>query len=128
MDLYLLCVSFSVQQDVISNVIKLVQEVRSVFDNCKLNVIPYFLTIKVFFCFSALKMDVVLDYVDHYFFTPYVYPSSWPEDDITRQIITLLIIVNISAALLYLAMAAFSYYFVFDHTLLKHPLILEASH
>jgi len=70
-------------------------------------------------------MDVVLEYADYYFFTPNVYPEWWAEDDIWRQFISLNIITNLGGLLLYLITATLSYLFVFDHELLKHPLILE---
>uniref|UniRef100_A0AAY5EJ86 Fatty acid hydroxylase domain-containing protein n=1 Tax=Electrophorus electricus TaxID=8005 RepID=A0AAY5EJ86_ELEEL len=70
-------------------------------------------------------MDLVLNVSDYYVFTPYVYPSSWPEDEPLRQIIGLLVVTNFSAALLYLGLAALSYYFIFDHNLMKHPQFLE---
>lgn len=70
-------------------------------------------------------MDLILNAADYYFFTPYVYPTSWREDEPLRQIIGLLVITNISAALLYLGLGALSYYFIFDHTLMKHPQFLE---
>ncbi|XP_004636588.1 lathosterol oxidase [Octodon degus] len=70
-------------------------------------------------------MDYVLNYADYYFFTPYVYPSTWPEDDIFRQTISLLIVTNLGAFVLYFLCATLSYYFVYDHSLMKHPLFLE---
>ncbi|KAH9509229.1 Lathosterol oxidase [Bulinus truncatus] len=70
-------------------------------------------------------MDVVLSYADHYFLTPYVYPSSWPENDPWRQIASLLLIANIGAYVLYFITATLSYLFIFDHRLMKHPQILE---
>lgn len=72
-------------------------------------------------------MDLVLNVADNYFFTPYVYPTSWPEDEPVRQIIGLLVVTNISAALLYLGLGALSYFFIFDHTLMKHPQFLEVT-
>ncbi|KPP79385.1 lathosterol oxidase-like [Scleropages formosus] len=70
-------------------------------------------------------MDLVLNFADHYFFTPYVYPSSWPEDEPVRQIIGLLLVTNLGAAILYLLLGSLSYYFIFDHNLMKHPQFLE---
>ncbi|KXJ15045.1 Lathosterol oxidase [Exaiptasia diaphana] len=70
-------------------------------------------------------MDLVLNFVDYHFFTPYVYPSSWSEDDMFRQILTLLLLANIGGVILYLATASFSFFFVFDRRLLQHPQILE---
>ncbi|XP_017554036.1 lathosterol oxidase [Pygocentrus nattereri] len=70
-------------------------------------------------------MDLVLNFADYYLFTPYVYPSSWPEDEPLRQIFGLLVVTNLGAAILYLGLGALSYYFVFDHSLMKHPQFLE---
>ncbi|XP_028840082.1 lathosterol oxidase [Denticeps clupeoides] len=70
-------------------------------------------------------MDLVLDLADHHFFTPYVYPSTWPEDDPVRQILSLLVVTNLGATTLYLGLGALSYYFVFDHNLMKHPQFLQ---
>ena len=73
------------------------------------------------------KMDVVLDYADHYFFTPYIYPASWPEENVFRQLLSLNIISDVGGALLYLITATCSYFCVFDKRHLKHPHILEAG-
>lgn len=73
------------------------------------------------------KMDLVLSAADHYFFTPYIYPATWPEDDFFRQTISLLIITNLGAYILYFFFATLSYYFVFDHSLMKHPQFLKVS-
>ncbi|KAM4726627.1 lathosterol oxidase [Anableps anableps] len=70
-------------------------------------------------------MDLVLNVADHYVLTPYVYPESWAEDGALRQIISLLVVTNLGAAILYLGLGAFSYYFIFDHKLMKHPHFLE---
>ncbi|XP_069470417.1 lathosterol oxidase [Ambystoma mexicanum] len=70
-------------------------------------------------------MDLVLNCADQYVFTPYVYPASWPEDEALRQIIGLLIVTNLGALVIYFLFGSLSYYFVFDHTLMKHPQFLE---
>lgn len=70
-------------------------------------------------------MDLVLNVADHYVLTPYVYPSSWPEGGALRQILSLLVLTNLGAAVLYLGLGAFSYFFIFDHTLMKHPHFLQ---
>uniref|UniRef100_A0A8D0HSR4 Sterol-C5-desaturase n=2 Tax=Sus scrofa TaxID=9823 RepID=A0A8D0HSR4_PIG len=70
-------------------------------------------------------MDLVLNIADYYFFTPYIYPATWPEDDIFRQTISLLIITNLGAYNLYFFFATLSYYFVYDHSLMKHPQFLK---
>jgi len=72
-------------------------------------------------------MDIALHYADHYFFTPYVYPASWPEENVFRQLLSLNIISDTGGALLYLITATFSYFFVFDKRHLKHPQILEVA-
>uniref|UniRef100_A0A8C8F5N8 Fatty acid hydroxylase domain-containing protein n=1 Tax=Oncorhynchus tshawytscha TaxID=74940 RepID=A0A8C8F5N8_ONCTS len=70
-------------------------------------------------------MDLVLNVADHYVLTPYVYPSSWPEDGALRQIISLLVVTNLGAAVLYLGLGWLSYHFIFDHNLMKHPQFLK---
>lgn len=70
-------------------------------------------------------MDLVLNVADYYVLTPYVYPASWPEDGALRQIISLLVLTNLGAAVLYLGLGAISYYLIFDHNLKKHPHFLE---
>jgi len=70
-------------------------------------------------------MDVALYYCDKHFFTPYIYPKDWAEDDIWRQFLSLNYIVNIGGAALYLITASLSYMFVYDKRLLKHPQTLE---
>ena len=71
------------------------------------------------------KMDLVLSIADYYVFTPYIYPATWPEDNIFRQAITLLIVTNLGALILYFFFATLSYYFVYDHLLMKHPQFLK---
>lgn len=70
-------------------------------------------------------MDLVLDILDQNFFTPYVYPATWPENDCYRQFISLFVVTNIGGVIMYLSLATFSFFFVFDRALMKHPLILE---
>lgn len=70
-------------------------------------------------------MDLVLNAADYYFFTPYVYPASWPEGDIFRQIISLLIVTNLGGYTIYFFFATLSYYFVFDHSIMEHPQFLK---
>lgn len=76
-------------------------------------------------CPAGAAMDLVLSVADHYFFTPYVYPATWPEDNIVRQTISLLIVTNLGAYILYFFCATLSYYFVYDHSLMKHPQFLK---
>ncbi|XP_013925028.1 PREDICTED: lathosterol oxidase [Thamnophis sirtalis] len=73
-------------------------------------------------------MDLVLDYADSSILTPYVYPATWPEDNAFRQIISLFVITNLGAIVLYLLFATLSYYLLFDHKLMKHPQFLERFH
>ena len=73
------------------------------------------------------KMDLVLSIADYYVFTPYIYPATWPEDNIFRQAITLLIVTNLGALILYFFFATLSYYFVYDHLLMKHPQFLKVG-
>lgn len=70
-------------------------------------------------------MDLVLHVADYYALTPYVYPASWPEDEPIRQIISLLIVTNLGGFIIYLLFGALSYFFVFDHSLMKHPQFLK---
>ena len=71
------------------------------------------------------NMDVVLDYADRQFFTPYVYPETWPEDDPYRQFINLMAITMTGAVIMYFTLGTASYYLIFDHQLKKHPQFLE---
>mmetsp|Transcript_18237 Transcript_18237/g.35833 ORF Transcript_18237/g.35833 Transcript_18237/m.35833 type:complete len:273 (-) Transcript_18237:301-1119(-) len=70
-------------------------------------------------------MDDVLAFCDEKFFTPYVYPETWAEDDIYRQALTLWIITTIGGNILYFTCAGFSYEFLFDKRLMQHPKFLE---
>lgn len=72
-------------------------------------------------------MDHVLSVADRYVLTPFVYPASWPEDEPLRQIISLLLVTNLGAQLLYLGFGALSFYFVFDHKLMKHPQFMKVG-
>ncbi|XP_071823622.1 lathosterol oxidase-like [Apostichopus japonicus] len=70
-------------------------------------------------------MDLVLHQFDEHLLTPYVYPETWLEDDIIRQALSLFVITLIGADLMYLLLASFSYVFIFDKRLTKHPRFLE---
>lgn len=70
-------------------------------------------------------MDLILNNADHFLLTPYIYPSSLPEDNPLRQIISLFLVTNVGGFFLYFLAATLSYVFVFDKRLLKHPLILQ---
>ena len=71
-------------------------------------------------------MDIVLHYCDEYAFDK-VYPHSMSRENIWRQVISLLTIVNIGGFLIYMIPTTLSYYFLFDKRHLNHPQILEAS-
>lgn len=81
----------------------------------------------LFSLLAGSAMDIVLRYADDHVFTPYVYPSSWPEGGALRQIISLLIVTNLGATAIYLFFGMLSYYLIFDHTLKKHPQYLPVS-
>lgn len=70
-------------------------------------------------------MDIVLGYADRFVLTPYVYPSTWTEDDPLRQILSLLLITNIGGYILYFMTATINYFTIFDSRLMKHPLFLK---
>ncbi|CAF0969669.1 unnamed protein product [Adineta steineri] len=71
-------------------------------------------------------MDIVLNTYDQWLLTPYIYPKQgWPEDDLTRQIISLTVLVNVHAVLLYFFLGCFSYFFLFDKKQMEHPLFLK---
>lgn len=70
-------------------------------------------------------MDLILEKLDKYFLTPYVYSRDWPEDDWKRQLLSLFLFINAAAWLLYIIAASLSYVFLYDHRLLHHPLILK---
>ncbi|KAK3107215.1 hypothetical protein FSP39_009666 [Pinctada imbricata] len=70
-------------------------------------------------------MDVVLGLADHYILTPFVYPSTWAENDPARQILSLLMITNIGGYLLYFITATLSYYSIFDRRLMLHSLYIK---
>jgi len=73
-------------------------------------------------------MDIVLNIYDQWLLTPYVYPKQgWPEDDLIRQIISLTLLINIHAVILYFSLASFSYFFLFDKQQMDHPLFLKVN-
>lgn len=81
----------------------------------------------LFSLFTDCAMDHVLNISDYYIFTPYVYPASWPEDGALRQIISLWLVTNLGAELIYLGFGALSFYCVFDHKLMKHPQFIKVG-
>uniref|UniRef100_A0A3Q1EMM3 Sterol-C5-desaturase n=1 Tax=Acanthochromis polyacanthus TaxID=80966 RepID=A0A3Q1EMM3_9TELE len=72
-------------------------------------------------------MDHVLNIADYYVLTPYVYPTSWPEDWAVRQIISLWVVTNLGALFIYLGFGGLSFYYVFDHKLMKHPQFVKVG-
>ncbi|ORY55935.1 putative sterol desaturase [Pseudomassariella vexata] len=51
--------------------------------------------------------------------------SLWPRDNILRQCISILVVTQIGATMLYLVFSALSYYFVYDRRLEYHPRFLK---
>lgn len=51
--------------------------------------------------------------------------SAWPRDYIPRQVLSLALITYIGIHLLYFIIAGFSYYFIFNHEMKKHPRFLK---
>ena len=70
-------------------------------------------------------MDLVLNVLDQHLLTTYVYPETWPENDSLRQFLSLLLVVNVGGVIMYFSLASFSFFVVFDRTLMHHPLILD---
>lgn len=70
-------------------------------------------------------MDLVLGVADQYVLTPYVYPASWREDNILRQLLSLYVITCIGGYFLYFITTTFSYFFIFDKRLMQHPHFLK---
>jgi len=70
-------------------------------------------------------MDVALNLIDKHICTPYVYPTTWSEDWIVRQFITLLVFVNFSAYVMYFALSTLSFYTTFDRSLMNDKKFLK---
>ncbi|KAJ7352369.1 fatty acid hydroxylase [Mycena albidolilacea] len=51
--------------------------------------------------------------------------SAWPREYIPRQIISLSAVVILGAYLLYFTFASLSYYFIFNHDMMRHPRFLK---
>ena len=66
-------------------------------------------------------MDLILNFWDTHFLTPYVYPASWSEDSLSRQFLTLYVILSVGGWLIYFCTAALSYIFLFDKRYKTHP-------
>ncbi|CAG7846668.1 Lathosterol oxidase; AltName: Full=C-5 sterol desaturase; AltName: Full=Delta(7)-sterol 5-desaturase; AltName: Full=Delta(7)-sterol C5(6)-desaturase; AltName: Full=Lathosterol 5-desaturase; AltName: Full=Sterol-C5-desaturase [Serendipita indica DSM 11827] len=59
------------------------------------------------------------------FESPPLVPSAWPRSYIPRQLISISIITLIGIHILYFLFATLSYYFIFDHRMMKHPRFLK---
>ena len=70
-------------------------------------------------------MDLIVDLCDRAVLTPYVYPTRGPEDNLLRQTLSLFVILVVGAWVMYLSSATASFFLLFDHRLMKHPLFLE---
>lgn len=73
-------------------------------------------------------MDVVLEIADEYLLDSVYSSTSLARDDILRQVLSLLVIVNVGAVIIYLLPASLSYHFLFDKRHLNHPQILKVSY
>lgn len=51
--------------------------------------------------------------------------SAWPRDYMPRQFLSLCLMVYVGIHAMYFAMAGFSYYFIFNHEMKKHPRYLK---
>ena len=51
--------------------------------------------------------------------------SAWPRDYLPRQVISLFVVTLIGIHLLYFIFAGLSYYFIFNHEMMKHPRFLK---
>ena len=69
-------------------------------------------------------MDLVLDFLDQNLLTPYVYPSSWLEDNLYRQFLTLYLVTTIGGWILYIVTGSLSYWLLFDKRYKLHPKFL----
>ena len=69
--------------------------------------------------------DLVLDSCDRFVLTPYLYPASFDPSDWRRQLLSLILITTISAYVIYFTCSTFSYFFIFDRSLMQHPKFLK---
>jgi len=51
--------------------------------------------------------------------------SAWPRDYIPRQILSLTVLTLVGIVLLYFVFATLSYYFIFNHEMMRHPRFLK---
>ena len=70
-------------------------------------------------------MDLVLDAYDRFVLTPYLYPASFESTDWRRQLLSLVLITTISGYVIYFSCSTFSYFFIFDRSLMKYPKFLK---
>ena len=66
-------------------------------------------------------MDLILKVLDENILSPYLYPTSWPEDNIFRQFLTLYMLTAVGGWVLYIGTATFAYVFLFDKRYKLHP-------
>jgi len=66
--------------------------------------------------------EVYRTYPEQFLTTPI---SAWPRDYIPRQCLSLIVATLVGVHLLYFVFSTFSYYFVFDHEMMKHPRFLK---
>ncbi len=70
-------------------------------------------------------MDYLLSAADSYVFTPYVYPASFTADNAARQFVSLFVLVNVGAVLLYFSASGLAWLLMFDKRLRSHKLFLR---
>ncbi|RLN94485.1 hypothetical protein BBJ28_00006215 [Nothophytophthora sp. Chile5] len=69
-------------------------------------------------------MDLILELADEYALDA-VYPADIPRDSIGRQLLSITLLTLLGGYVLYLTGAAFSYHYLFDKELMKHPKFLK---
>ena len=69
-------------------------------------------------------MDIFIKPLDEFVLTPYVYPETWKELDIERQVVTVFSVLVIGGFLLYVFVAGFAYVTLFDKEIRKHKFFL----
>jgi len=70
-------------------------------------------------------MDLILDVCDRFILTPYVYTANFEPTDWRRQALSLYVITVIGGYVMYFGFATFSYFFIFDQSLMQHPKFLK---
>ncbi|QRW03606.1 Fatty acid hydroxylase superfamily [Ceratobasidium sp. AG-Ba] len=77
---------------------------------------------------SALKLAALPSHLPPWLMewaSPALTASAWPRDYIPRQLLSLTLVTLIGIHILYFLFAAVSYYFIFDHDMMKHPKFLK---